>query len=72
MQVEGVRGTRGIGRVHREGDLDRRVRRQRVVATRGEEVGGGNGARKNLEESRDRRRNEGDIVDEELGAVLQK
>ena len=70
MQMEGVGGAGGTTGTHGEGDLDGGVRGQRVVAARREEVGGGDGARKNLQKGRDGGGNEGDVVDEELGTVL--
>ena len=70
MQVERVRGTGGVSGDHGERDLDRRVRRQRVVAAGREEIGRGGGAGENLQKGGDGGRDESNIVDEELGAVL--
>lgn len=63
---------RRAGRVRRgdgERDLDRRVGREREETAAGEEVGRGGGAAKDLEEDRDRGGHEGDVVDEEVGAI---
>lgn len=70
VQMEGVRCAGGRSRVHGEGDLNRRVRRQGVVAARWEKVGGGGSARKNLQKGGDGGGNEGDVINEKLRAVL--
>ena len=70
VQMEGVRCAGGAPGAHGERDLNGRVGRQRVVAASGQEVGRGNAAREDLEEGGDGGRDECDVIDEELGAVL--
>ena len=70
VQVERVGCAGGVSGNHGERDLDRRVRRQRVVAAGREEIGRGGGAGENLQKGGDGGRDESNIVDEELGAVL--
>ena len=55
VQVEGVRGSRSAS-CRGEGDLNVRIARERIDATRGEKILSRAGTAEDLQEDRDRRR----------------